>query len=157
MPITTFLSETQKELYSRVSDKDLDKLFQEVRKTFNDRYFLWEKEVLVKRYFRRSKCIKLYVLYYNYSGGSEVQEINFQQESGWSINTMITRSYITTYFYGLLNGTSNHFNPLYDLRGFHEWMVKNDIVFGRKGYTDKENMVYSFDDIFKKFRATRSI
>lgn len=110
MPITTWISEWEKPSLSKVEDKELDELFQEVRQEFPGKFL-----IQTTRYDRRTwfdkltgnwiKTGKLYTLYVMLDD-IEAQVINFPpQEGNWSINTAVPKSYIMTYFFGLLSKT----------------------------------------------------
>ena len=103
MSIHTFLHPHEVEKWSHVSDKELDKLFQEVRVLSNNRILLQEREVVTKRFMRKPITKMIYTLY-NYIGSMDAQIINFAQDHKWSINTSVTASYIYAYFYGYFNG-----------------------------------------------------
>jgi hypothetical protein len=104
--ITTWISEHEGKQYSQVQDKDLNELFQEVRQTFNNTYLLQESCYDTRgfwaRLFRKPK--QIFTTYTLYAGsGIDYQVINFCQDHSWS-NTSVTKSYIMTYFFGLING-----------------------------------------------------
>lgn len=103
MGIHTFLHPHEIDKWSHVSDKELDKLYQEVRVLSNNRILLQEKEVCIKKFLRKPVTKTLYTLY-NHSGSIDAQVINFAQDHKWSINTDVTASYVYTYFYGYFNG-----------------------------------------------------
>jgi len=103
MSIHTFIQPHEVERWSHVSDKELDKLYQEVRVLSSNRILLQENEIIIKR-FMRSPITKTVYTLYNYSGGMDAQIINFAQDHKWSINTSVTASYIYAYFYGYFNG-----------------------------------------------------
>jgi hypothetical protein len=111
MGIYTYMNPNEVEAYATVTDKELNELFQEVRKKFNGTYLLQERITPQKRmffssWFKQLPDTKSYQLY-SYDGGKgtvEVRCINFAQEHDWSINTEVSKSYILTYFYGLLAG-----------------------------------------------------
>lgn len=112
MAITTWISEHEKPSLSQVDDEELNELFQEVRKKFPGKFL-----IQTTRYDRRNwldklmgswiKTGKLYTLYYMLDH-IDAQVINFPpQEGTWSINTAVPKSYIMTYFFGLLNNQPN--------------------------------------------------
>jgi hypothetical protein len=103
MAITTYLNPHEMDQYSHVSDEPLDKLYQDVRKLSNGRMLIQERNIEIKRLFRKPIKKTLYTLYH-YHGSAEVQIINFHQDHDWSINTDVTASYIYAYFYGYFNG-----------------------------------------------------
>ena len=101
--ICTYLTESEFKNWTKVSDKELDETFQEVRTIFGDKYFLSERKFLRKRWLRKPVEKTLYSLYV-LTHKPEVQEINFCQEWEYSINTCVSRSYIITYLLGMLAG-----------------------------------------------------
>lgn len=121
MAICTWITDNEKETYSKVSDPELNELFQEVRERFQSRLFLREMVVKPKRgfwssWFKKEQPSHVYVLYYDpMIGGksyNEVQCINFCRDTNWSLNTVVPKSYIMTYFYGLLNGADRQMEVL---------------------------------------------
>jgi hypothetical protein len=105
--ICTYLSKDEREKYTAVTDPDLNELFQEVREAFGT-YYLYERAIKPKRgfftsWFEKPKEQMVYTLYAQLSH-DEVQIINFPRDWPYSINTGVPKSYIMTYFYGLLNG-----------------------------------------------------
>lgn len=113
MPITTYLSQSECELYKSVGDKDLNELFQEIR-NLDDRFLLHERTMQTKRWFRKPKINVLYTLYIETSHG-EVQIMNFAREWKWSINTSVPAPYIYAYFYGFLGGMKSQINSVKQL------------------------------------------
>lgn len=103
MSIHTYIYDHEVVKWSHVSDKELDKLYQEVRALSGNRILLQEKEVVIKKFMRKPLIKVLYTLY-NYTGCMDAQIINFKQDHEWSINTDVTSSYIYAYFYGYFNG-----------------------------------------------------
>jgi len=103
--ICTYYGQDELDKMLSVSDKDLNELYAEIRKVFEGKYYLKEKTFIVKSLFRKTVERKVYTLLYQAAPNDmEVQVINFCQDHDWSINTKVTKSYITTYFLGLLNG-----------------------------------------------------
>lgn len=102
MAITTWIFESEVNRYKSVSDKELNDLFQEVR-SLDDRYYLSEREIEVKRLFRKPKKDILYTMYVRLFE-EDFQVMNFCRDTKWSINTMVPASYIYAYFYGFLGG-----------------------------------------------------
>lgn len=100
--IVTYLTDYERELYASVPDKELNEYLQEVRKKFDNKYLLQEYVVKTKQLFRKEKQRVFYTLYFG--SGVEVQIINFASDGEGSINTGVTKSYLITYFLGLLNG-----------------------------------------------------
>lgn len=103
MSIHTYLHEHEVKEWEHVSDRDLDKLYQEVRQLSNNRILLQEQKTTVRGFMKKPVTKVLYTLY-NYSGSIDAQIINFAQDHKWSINTSVTASYIYAYFYGYFNG-----------------------------------------------------
>lgn len=106
--IATWISEWEKPHLSKVNDKELNDLFQEVRKEFDNRFYIQEtlydrRTWLDKLLGDWKKTGKLYTLYY-LPGDIDAQIINFPQQHKWSINTMVDKSYLITYFLGMLSG-----------------------------------------------------
>jgi hypothetical protein len=102
MAIVSYYDEHELEKVKTVSNEELNELLLEVREK-DDRYYLEEKTFMIKKWFRKPMKKTFYTLLFN-TGGCECQIINFCQDRDWSINTSVPKSYITTYFYGFLNG-----------------------------------------------------
>jgi hypothetical protein len=102
MPICTYITDSEKEQWTSVSDKEINRLLQEVRQ-IDPKCLIQERECTIKRMFRRPKTLRLYTVY-NYVSYGEAQIINFCQEHTWSLNTAVSRSYVITYLYGILSG-----------------------------------------------------
>lgn len=102
MPITTYLSNAERESWNFVDDKDINEIFQDVRKIDN-RWLIETRPFVVKKFFK-TKTVVLYSLYYDFV--HEAQIINFPPESSesCSINTIIGKSSIMSYLLGLLAG-----------------------------------------------------
>lgn len=108
--ITTWINEEEKKAFSHVDDKELDELLQEIRKEFDNKFLiqttrydhrtLWDR--LTSNYMKTGKSYTLYVML----DKMEAQVMNFPQSHKWSINTAVDKSYIMTFFFGLLNGKS---------------------------------------------------
>lgn len=105
--IATWINDEEKKAFSQVDDKELNELFQEVRKEFDkfliqttryDHRTWWDK--LTGNYMKTGKVYTLYVMLNNF----DAQVVNFPQSHKWSINTSVDKSYIMTFFFGLLNG-----------------------------------------------------
>lgn len=108
--ITTWISEHEAKEYSQVKDSELNELFQEIRQTFKNAYLLQEHCFDTRgfwaRLFRKPK--QTFITYTLYAGaGIDYQVINFCQDHSWSINTSVPKSYIMTYFFGLINGKNS--------------------------------------------------
>ncbi len=106
MPVVTFLSNEEINLYKSVEDRELNTLFQEVRNTISNNYLIRTFEIKEKKWFSNPKIKYRYCLYYNL--GSEVQVLNFPDSepyvSWMSSSDIVTKETIITYFLGLLNG-----------------------------------------------------
>lgn len=108
--ITTWISEHEVKEYSQVTDEELNELFQEVRKLFKNTYLLQENRIDTRNFWRKllgdtNPNIVVYTLYVG--SGIDYQVINFCQDHSWSINTGVRKSYIMTYFFGLINGKNS--------------------------------------------------
>jgi hypothetical protein len=101
MPCFTYLTDYEIALYSKVEDKELNELYQEIRKIDKDWLLSESKETIG---FFQKKEITIYRLYYNF--GNEVQAINFNSELGYTEN----KNMIMNYFYGYLNGYKKGMN-----------------------------------------------
>lgn len=86
MPVTTWITEEEKERYSKAQDDDLNELFQEVRAVTN-KYYLCE--------IKANKKIISYTVYAD-TGHGEVQVIQF----GTDVNKFI----VMAFFFGVLAG-----------------------------------------------------
>lgn len=112
--ITTWISEREAKEYAQVKDAELNELFQEVRQIFKNSYLLQEHYIDTRGFWGRLfDVVKPKVVVYTLYAGSGIdyQVINFCQDHSWSINTGVTKSYIMTYFFGLING-KNFESPL---------------------------------------------
>lgn len=106
--ISTWISDEEAKLFSTVEDKELNELFQEVRKEFNSSYLIQtirydERTWLDRLTSNYLKTGKRYTLYFR-EKGIDAQVVNFCQDHDWSINTSVPKSYIMTFFFGLLSG-----------------------------------------------------
>jgi len=89
----TWLSDSGFELYSKVSNKELNDLFQEVRELMPD-VFISERTEVKKYFFGKSKTKTFYTVYH-LSGKPEVRCLNLNFTSA---------SHVFNYLCGLLNG-----------------------------------------------------
>jgi hypothetical protein len=103
MAITTYFTDQERSKFYHVDDDALDRLYQEIRALSNGRILIQERNIEIKRLFRKPIKKTLYTLYHCH-GSVDVQVINFHQDHDWSINTDVTASYIYAYFYGYFNG-----------------------------------------------------
>jgi hypothetical protein len=101
--ITTFLTEEEVNKFKSSTDKEINDLLVEVNHYF-DKFLVQEKDYTIKRFFFKTEKRKLYTLYSLLNRAGEVQIINFCQDWNWSINTDVPKSYIVTYFLGILSG-----------------------------------------------------
>lgn len=103
MPITTFLNNNDKIKFTSVTDKELNNLFQEVRKIDN-RYLLQEKIFIKKKLFTKLIIEKNYTLYFDYlypDSNRDIQIVNLNDDIFGIDNT---KNNIMNYFYGFLAG-----------------------------------------------------
>lgn len=105
MPITTYLTDNERETWKNVHDIELNELFQEVREKVSDKYLL--QMHLIPTYtgvwpFKKRTDIWLYSLYIDL--GHEAQVFNFPAMGSYSINERVNKAVVMTYFYGVLNG-----------------------------------------------------
>ena len=106
MPIVTYYNKWELDNYLEVKDKELDKLYQEVRQLFDERYYLIEKKFNTNvGFLRRENWVTYYkVIYRVYEGGyPEFQILNFPSPEG-GFNEFVSKSTVETLFLGLING-----------------------------------------------------
>jgi hypothetical protein len=102
MPICTYLSNQEYDMFKLVTDKELNELFQEIR-IIRPEFLLEEHNIAIyTRYFFRKVSTETYYTLYNDLGSGEVQIINF--ESGTKVKSEI----IYAYFYGILAGAKKN-------------------------------------------------
>lgn len=101
MGMYTYINDQDIERWSKVEDKDLNQLLQEVR-AIDDRYMIYEHMVITKQWFKKEKHTMLYSI--RIRDGYQARIINFAQDHEWSINELVSKSYIMAYLYGLLTG-----------------------------------------------------
>jgi hypothetical protein len=96
MPTTTYISVDEYEALTKVSDEEVNELFQEVRNISNR---ILVKEILINTVYRhnRTESEYRYILYKDLEFG-EVQIINF--EAGLNID----KNTLTAFLYGFLAG-----------------------------------------------------
>jgi len=106
--MTTFLYDHELRDFTSVQDKELNELFQEVREKFDNKYLIHERVFTTKKWFRKPISKTVYTLYNLLNKMGEVQVINFASDetknSRNSMNYYVPKSYIMTYFYGVLTG-----------------------------------------------------
>ena len=109
--ITTWISDNELELYTRVDDPDLYVLLTDARKATGDRLFIQTAIVPVKwRWFRPPVMEPVYTLYWQMrAGDSEVSIVNFYGERS-SIRTSVPKEIVMNYLFGLLTGRLSIFN-----------------------------------------------
>lgn len=95
MPAFTYLSDYQIKLYSKVEDKELNELFQEIR-MIDKNWLLSESKEQIG--FFKNKEIIVYRLYYNFGYDVQCVMLNLNLEYYGNKNA------IMDYFYGYLNG-----------------------------------------------------
>ncbi len=127
--MTSYYSEQELQNYISVKDKDLNTLFQELRKLIPDRYYLRESSVTLKNFFRvKKKELTFYSLLFRYGNDNdfECQNINFEVTgSKSSINISVEKSYIMSMFYGLINGYSHAINKNKQKVNIKQYLHKN--------------------------------
>lgn len=102
MSAWTYFTDNCRKQYSKVEDKELNDLLQEVRTLFDNKYYLSETCHVVRRLLRKPKIIYSYILYMS-ENGTDARLFNFPQDD-YGINLASDKSHIMTYFYGLING-----------------------------------------------------
>jgi len=103
--MTTFLYDHELRDFTSVQDKELNELFQEVREKFDNKYLIHERVFTTKKWLRKPISKTVYTLYNLLNKAGEVQVINFaSDDSQYSMNYYVPKSYIMTYFYGVLTG-----------------------------------------------------
>lgn len=107
--ISTWITDEEAVFMVEVQDKELNELFQEVRKKFKnilieerryDNRNWWQK--LTGDYRKRTGIV--YTVY-NRIHSMDAQIINFPQDHEWSINTGVSKAFVMTYFFGLLTNS----------------------------------------------------
>ncbi len=106
----TYLTEEELKRFTRVGDKDVNKLLQKVIENFDGKFLLEEKVLKRRRSFFYSWLnpepdeTTIYILYFHL-GGREVQVMNFaSNDKSTSIHTKVSKATIENYFMGMLNG-----------------------------------------------------
>lgn len=103
MPITTWITDSEKEEMTAVNDSELNELLKEANQLYSNRFLLYEKLVTTNSIFRKTKYERFYTLYIEC--GHEYQIMNFYGGlNSSSICTSVTAPVIAAYFYGLLAG-----------------------------------------------------
>lgn len=101
--ITAYYTKSELEAATKVSDKELNELLQEIREK-DDRFYLIERKISFKPgLFKKPTELTNYTLLLN-TGNMECQMVNFCQDFDYSINIKVSKSYIYTFFVGWLNG-----------------------------------------------------
>jgi len=102
MPICTYLHDHEFDSFTRVKDAELNELFQEVRGSMPNTWFIQERTVIVKEWLRKPVSKTLYSIY-KITHKPEVQELNFFVDgSPSSINTFVPKGIVMAYFFGIL-------------------------------------------------------
>jgi hypothetical protein len=104
MPITTFLNDLEKKTFVAVSDKELNELFQEVRKIDN-RFLLQERVVVYRRFLRKPIISTVYTLYFDYlapKSNWDIQIISLGENDIFGSGS--NKNLVCAYFYGFLSG-----------------------------------------------------
>lgn len=94
----TWLKESQFERFSKVQDKDMNEIFQEVRNLMPDEIFIEEREVIHKGFFGKKKTETRYTIYHRSVPGYE--EVHVMNLSG-------DYHSVCSYLFGLFNGYHN--------------------------------------------------
>jgi hypothetical protein len=104
MGIYTFIRMEEQQLMKTTGDAQINNLLKEVNSKMKFGFVISEREVTPRRrLFKKPKPYNVYTLY-GCSGGEDVQVINFCQDHDWSVNTVVSKSYIVTYLLGILAG-----------------------------------------------------
>lgn len=109
MAITTWISEHEWTSMSSVQDKELNELFQEVREMYPGKFLIQSHRYDTRTWFDKltSNWVRTGTIYtlYNMLNNIDAQVINFppSENNSFSINTAVHKSYIMTYFFGLLS------------------------------------------------------
>lgn len=102
MSMHMYITDQDIDRWSKSTDIDINNLLQEV-KAIDDRWMIYEYAIIKKRRFKKDIRLTLYSLRFR-EHAHEARVINFAQDHEWSINELVTKSYIMTYLYGLLTG-----------------------------------------------------
>jgi hypothetical protein len=105
--ISTYISDWEIPHLTKVEDKELNDLFQEVR-AIDDRFLIQTTQYDNRTWFDKlmSDYKKTGVVYtlYNHTN-RDTQVVNFPPLTGsWSINTSVHKAQIMAFFYGFLSG-----------------------------------------------------
>lgn len=107
--MTTYLSNGDKENYSKVSDIELNNLFQSVRaKNLNKKPYLREYKTVIKKWFAHPELVTSYELYWCYDDSPEAQVMNFhpEDEHASTLNSVVSKATVINYFYGVNAGAN---------------------------------------------------
>lgn len=100
--MTSFYNQYELDKGKTVADKDLNEVLQAVRE-FDCNFYVLERKFETKKRFRKPvEHIRYIVL--NDLGCGECQVINFCQDTDWSINSYVSKSYVYTFLCGLESG-----------------------------------------------------
>ncbi len=108
----TYLSNSEKENYSKVSDPELNQLFQRVRKDLSGkRIYIHEYTTTIKRWFNHPIIKKSYEVYWDAheSAYPEVQIMNFYPDNEYqsTLNSVVSKPVVMNYLYGILSGLND--------------------------------------------------
>lgn len=123
--IETYLTDEELERFKSVTDEELNKLLQEVNENFGDKYRIDETFYQYKKYFFSKPVKRVRYTLYAIMSSPSVQCINFASDGKSSINTSVTKSYLMTYFYGLLTSKSVLIRRI-ELETFLKWFSKEN-------------------------------
>lgn len=108
MAITTWISEHEWPSMSTVQDKELNEVFQQVRQKYPGKFLIQSHRYDNRTWFDRmtGNYIRTGTIYtlYNMLNKIDAQVINFPpgESNSFSINTSVHKSYLMTFFFGLL-------------------------------------------------------
>lgn len=92
--------------YTKVSDKDINHVFQMVREIFEDTYFIKEKKIIEKKKNCKSKEI-IYYTFMRKISDDKCQVIQYYSDTDEFYKRTVRKSYILTTLFGLLSGYNN--------------------------------------------------
>ena len=105
--ISSYYCQEELEKFTTVEDKQLNDLLQEIRNKISVHFYLQTITRTERPLFRKPKVFVYYQMLLSHTKRDldtvqEVQIINFCQDHAWSINTIVTKSYVVTFFLGML-------------------------------------------------------
>ncbi len=92
MTAFTYLSNSEAESYTKIADKDLAELVDEIKRKTGEQLYVAERIEEHKPLFKKPEIVKTYNLYAK--SGYEYQCVNIGS----------TKGHLMTYFYGILTG-----------------------------------------------------